>query len=127
MQLKAGEYYKTRDGRKVGPMVREEYDPLPWTAGDARGWDANGKRYAAANCPGDDLVAVWSEGPVRQTYRTEIVPGKYGVLRLGAIGSSGVRVPVAFVDQGERFYSVDELTAAIATLTQVRDALVEVA
>jgi hypothetical protein len=67
LTIEAGKFYRTRDGRKVGPMIldQDECDAggLPWSMGDLRAWHADGRRYDAANIPSDDLVAEWVEEP----------------------------------------------------------------
>lgn len=63
----------------------------------------------------EDMAA--KEGPVRTVVRKEIVPGVYGAVRIHDPGSKYVRVNVdAAMDR-------DDLTDAIETLTQIRDAL----
>ena len=99
MKIEAGKYYRTRDGRKVGPMTvwegvyeRDTDKPLYdcETVGGIRGayWRENGLNSEPGLDPDPrlDLIAEWQEGPVR---------------------------------------SIEDLTAAIETLTQVRDALKE--
>ena len=57
------------------------------------------------------------EGPVRTVTKKEIVPGVYGAVEIydGQSGRVGIK--------WHGFTSRDELTAAIETLTQIRDAL----
>ena len=60
-KIEAGRYYKTRDGRKVGPMqvFGHNNDRLREAIGDGRFWMFDGKGH------GDhDLIAEWSDAPV---------------------------------------------------------------
>jgi hypothetical protein len=67
--IEAGKFYKTRDGRKVGPIVLAQGPGEPWP------WKERGSEYYykdnGYSCPGhaaghkasDDLVALWQEEP----------------------------------------------------------------
>jgi len=61
MQLEEGKFYKTRDGRKVGPMGYSPYEGfLPWedeVIGDL--WDDDGTSDSGDN----DLIAKWTDEP----------------------------------------------------------------
>lgn len=70
LTIAAGKFYKTRDGRKVGPIVvaQGSGDPWPWKL-------KSGSHYYKADghsCPGwanghkdrDDLIAEWVDEPV---------------------------------------------------------------
>lgn len=63
MKIEAGKSYRTRDGRKVGPMTAygDElfHDPCE------RMWRKNGKHGAPCitNRPNDDLIAEWADAP----------------------------------------------------------------
>lgn len=127
MKLKIGGFYRTRDGRKVGPMrkphgVNERYQ---W---DATGEHGTGQFYKDTGEADDghdyDLIAEWVDepaaqpaAPVRTVTRKEIVPGAYG------------RVHVTSADDGvdieANLHSDDiaSIRAAIATLTEIADAL----
>lgn len=89
--------------------------------------------------PGGNVV--WSdeknwelvEGPVRTVTRKEIVPGEYGDILVDRTANDGSIVLLGFKTTGGIFpqcrsnFTSAELTAAIATLTTIRDALDEVA
>lgn len=63
LTVTAGGFYRTRDGRKVGPMVRNLAE---WSFDEdvnGRLWHDNGHRYRGAH-PQDDLVAEWVEPEV---------------------------------------------------------------
>jgi hypothetical protein len=59
MKIEVGKYYKTRDGRKVGPMKYCEHDKWPWDVqGTSELWDKNGKSDEGLEL---DLIAEWQE------------------------------------------------------------------
>jgi hypothetical protein len=112
-----GRYYKTRGGRKVGPMVQHEYG---WTADEGFTiYGTDGKR--ALGFGGDepeDLISEWGEGPVVTETVKRIVDW------------SGDDVTVSVHPDGKILIDVRMLTrkpervkSAIAVLTQLADAL----
>ena len=71
MQIEAGKYYRTRDGRKAGPM---SYKPLegfdPWEdeiLGDL--WSDSGKSDTVEN----DLIAEWTDEPHETPHFTNML------------------------------------------------------
>lgn len=107
LTIQAGRYYKTRDGRKVGPMVRgsgggsREYS---WTAPQRVGdfvtsWTAEGlyhvgdRRPEIAAC---DLIAEWVDEPVA-AWKTANV-GDNVVVRAEGRWHAGKTVKVTSVD-----------------------------
>jgi hypothetical protein len=70
MKIEEGKYYKTRDGRKVGPMVNNGNDnePFVWTDGNGGCWAHNGEDGLAFGrigtpTPGDcvaELIDVYT-------------------------------------------------------------------
>ena len=76
MQLEVGKYYKTRDGRKVGPMLRygrvvEGYEAFHTGPESGSHWRASdGLSYPENNVseiPSNDLIAEWHDEPARTT------------------------------------------------------------
>lgn len=79
MQIEVGKYYKTRDGRKVGPMERTpENDSFNkcyvWTSGwrgsrtpAAKLFCENGRYWESAAKSDNDLIAPWLESPTTGT------------------------------------------------------------
>lgn len=66
MKIESGRYYKTRDGRKVGPIEHaKDYDnEYPWWHNEGQLiFDKNG--YNAFNRH-DDLVEEWADEPTHQ-------------------------------------------------------------
>jgi len=119
MQIEAGKYYRRRDGKKRGPAWTDGNQPHPWCVpfDESEHW----YRDDGASCLGNadaDLIAEWTEaptGPVRTVTRKEIVPGVYGNVIVWNDGSGDVSVM--------NMRTATELRAAIATLTEIADAL----
>jgi|GEM_PF-4227049 len=61
LQIEAGKYYRTRDGRKVGPMQESGCDEWPWIVevGDGRCWHNDGSEVA--HTKSGDLIAEWQD------------------------------------------------------------------
>lgn len=131
-----GRYGRTRDGRKVGPMVLDlttrYYPDYPWRCApnDAPGmglpfWTEDGYYRKGDTDHPLDLVAKWvDDGPVRTVTRQEIVPGTYG--RLGVGEAIGGVVAVGWVGHHNTPYprlTADELDAAARVLAQLAEAL----
>lgn len=117
MKLEVGKFYKTRDGRKVGPVVfadagLEEYPfavPQEYVTYRKDGTHYSDRRESRA-----DLISEWtSDGPVRTVTRKEIVPGVYG----------NVYVEDTMVVTCDSMRTPTELRAAAATLIEIADAL----
>lgn len=65
LKIEAGKFYKTRDGRKVGPMVGPAYSGY-WVKSvlsdeDGETYDYDGKCYYSADEDDNDLIAEWVE------------------------------------------------------------------
>lgn len=126
MKIEAGKYYKTRDGRKVGPMSAHrdnqgDKDDI-WMVGNdslSARWQDGTSAHDHSLRP-SDLVAEWTDGPVvtETVTKTRIVPGVYGAVTVGAYDNKSV---VAYI--GMTFYNADELDAAAAILTQLAEGL----
>ena len=66
LKLEAGKYYRTRDGRKVGPMAEERprWSSWPWDVKNGQGnletmlWKDDG---TADETPDADLIAEWQD------------------------------------------------------------------
>lgn len=120
MKIEAGRYYKTRDGRKVGPMeVGDNGIAMPTIGSYTCVFADTGMGYRDREWAGD-LVAEWEDSPVRMM--PTIVGGTYGNLTVYRGASNDLRIEFT-----KSKHTRAELTAAIATLTTIRDALDEVA
>lgn len=71
----------------------------------------------------EDWKIVDNSGPVRTVTRKEIVPGHYDVVQV--LGVKDGLVQIRLNDDPDEFYSASEIRAAIATLTELADALDE--
>lgn len=116
MKLEVGKYYRTRDGRKVGPMQKfNSYrNRHPWESHGCL-WTDDGVAYLGMY-PDQNIRAEWIDepaSPVRTVTRKEIVPGTYGKVRV----TGGMYIHVNSMS------TATELRAAIATLTQIAEAL----
>lgn len=126
MQIEAGKFYRTRDGRKVGPMVKECARSYDWSGAEGekgriyREGGAHGGSYVR-NIPDLDIVAEWQDeptGPVRTVTRREIVPGVYGIVHVWKQEGVGLCFSIA-----GRPHSADELRSAAMVLSQLAEAL----
>lgn len=89
MKIEAGKYYKTRDGRKVGPMreIDRELTDYPWTD---QVEEMPMQRYndwgeEVGEPSSHDLISEWQDeatSPIRTVTRREIVPGNYGLIQI---------------------------------------------
>lgn len=126
LKLEVGKYYKTRDGRKVGPMEHCGSDTdHPWQEAknmSAHIWRDDGTSKWDKD---PDLIAPWpteTTGPVRTVTRKEIVPGKFGLVRVIEGYPDGMHVDLV---RSLTLTDPAELRVAIATLTEIADALEE--
>lgn len=83
MKLEEGKYYKTRDGRKVGPCVKYDekscyyrLNPKPYP------YSSDGKYCSFVRLDNavyqQDIIAEWQDGPIREVTKKELAPGVYG-------------------------------------------------
>lgn len=130
--IEAGKFYRTRDGRKVGPMEkRGSFGNFDYGISfpDERRWNSLGRRYPDAHEPDSDLISEWSEGPVVTETVKRIVPGVYGRVSVGTDSIGYVSICLTAPLGGEhredhaRSFDAPELRAAAAVLTQLADAL----
>lgn len=136
INIEAGKFYKTRDGRKVGPMVDAGGDDWPFYSDGTDGapcWKRSGEISHKNVCMPLDLISEWpaeTPSPVRSVTRTEIVPGVYGRLRvIDDAPDKRNGVGVTFVMRGTETVcssaalTASELRAASLVLGQLADAL----
>lgn len=97
MKIEAGKYYKTRDGRKVGPMreIDRELTDYPWTDQieemPMQRYNDWGEEVGEPSS--HDLISEWQDeapSPIRTVTRRQIVPGVYGSLHVYNDGTYGV-------------------------------------
>ncbi|MBJ6135042.1 hypothetical protein JAU75_19555 [Ochrobactrum sp. Q0168] len=64
LNIETGKFYRTRDGRKVGPMKRYNDGWLNESDGHGRMWRDDGLRYyEESRGDGSDLIAEWVDEP----------------------------------------------------------------
>ena len=68
LKIEEGKFYKTRDGRKVGPMDEWVSGQFREKIGDGRFWLSGGKGRCAAT--EEDLIAEWIDEPVARASTT---------------------------------------------------------
>ena len=120
LKLEVGKYYRGVDGNKYGPMECVRSTEHPWN-------EAGSVSYHVWRCDGTSkwqgdptLIAEWPAeptGPVRTVTRKEIVPGNYGAVVLHR-ADDGVDISVELHSD-----DLSGICAAIATLTEIADAL----
>ena len=74
MQLEVGKYYKTRDGRKVGPMYKtgSKDSNMEFDDGSGNGWTKHGTLLNT--CQNErDLIAEWHDAAAPVTLSAETI------------------------------------------------------
>ncbi len=82
LKIEAGKFYKTRDGRKLGPIVVAQGRGEPWPWKSCYGWSTYYFKEDGFSCPGsihnhrdaDDLIAEWIDEPVAKTSNDNAKP-----------------------------------------------------
>lgn len=136
MKLEVGKYYRTRDGRKVGPIIPrpysdEYYEPFMWADSAGGIWAHNGENGNATGRLGEpddgDLIAEWAThpSPVRTvtTTRQELVCGQYGIIDLHGVDKDMVQIRMVSPRLLKTWFTAGDVTAAISTLQTIRDAM----
>ena len=139
MKIEAGKYYRTRDGKKVGPMERDTYagTEWPWTADnyiDRCRDDGTCSTYDQPDERPSDIVAEWTDeptGPVitETVTRKRIKPGVYGRLHVsGTLGDRECVIGLLSRDKGplpldRGNFSIIEIRDLVTDLTAIADAL----
>lgn len=129
MEIVEGRTYKSSTGEKIGPMVWEGRwfyveDKLGCWLRDGSYQDHWTRQHLG------DLIAEWTDGPVRTVTRREVVAGSYGHVRVGRV----VNIPdctnpdipptvVVSLAMDDAEYSAGELRAAAAVLLELAGAL----
>lgn len=107
MRIEEGKYYRTRDGRKVGPMTYiGHYDEYGWCVLDLNNawWNLEGKAQKGRACV--DIISEWDEGPIRTEKVRRIKPGVYGLLGVDGENEKSVRIGFAGVmGDGQYFWA----------------------
>lgn len=125
MKLEVGKEYRSEAGDTVQVILNDGTHPYPFKCSDGR-WRCNDGRVweNGVRCT-DDLIAPWPSeptGPVRTVTRTtkEIVPGVYGKVQVHCCHGRGVDLEFP---SNDLVWDESDIRAAIATLTEIADAL----
>ncbi len=128
VKIEEGKFYKTRDGRKVGPIRRYDHDSWTGDAGNTL-YTVDGLRYFERDRGGSsDLISEWPNeetGPIRTITRREIVPGQYGCIKVESKPDGGylhVRLVAEDCDL-KTWYNAEQLREAAHILNQLAEAL----
>ncbi|UYT54117.1 hypothetical protein OHI65_06980 [Brucella sp. MAB-22] len=81
LTIETGKFYRTRDGRKVGPAYRYHDG---WSMGSEGGnmWANDGYRYFG-NAPETDLIAEWDDEPASNDNATPTKPAIVALIKSG--------------------------------------------
>jgi hypothetical protein len=137
VKIEAGKYYLSRDGRKFGPMVDNGGDdgwPMTEVGHKAPCWTRDGYISTHFGSLPADLIAEWEPtGPVITETVKRINPGVYGTVEVlsGPTDTYSTSVQIT-MRNGSAFsphlwFDAAELRAAAATLTEIAEALEEMA
>lgn len=123
MRIEEGKYYRTRDGRKVGPAKKLYGGRFEFDGAHSHCHASDGKYLGRDSSL--DIVAEWTEGPVRTVQ--QIVPGTYDGVGVGSevTGHPQREVMVRIAtDHGPMVcMDADALDRAAAVLTALAGAL----
>jgi len=138
MKIEAGKFYKTRDGRKVGPMdwVDSRFTSIPsagyWKDDERRSWYENGRiTWEGEELPGD-IISEWqdtppTQGPIREVRRREILPGVYGAIYVDG-SHAGNMVGLQFFEKSSHAINIltaEQLREAAHLFVQLAEVLEE--
>lgn len=101
VRIQEGRFYKTVQGHKIGPAVRNEEGTIyKWSLGGPWRYQDDG---TAGNGIGEQqyysAVAEWqdtplTQGPIREVRKREIVPGSWGIVALYKSEVSGISIGI---------------------------------
>lgn len=122
MKIEAGKYYKTRDGRKVGPIkdyedkiyYKASFSDGKWTYLDNGFWSGGD-----GDKDGRYLITEWQDeapSPIRTVTRREIVAGNYGLIQIFDNGCMYIETDS---------YTADQCREAAHILNQIAEVLEE--
>lgn len=124
LKLEVGKIYTDRHGNKRGPMMRNAGAPWHKFTDGHLSWGEYGGAMSDGREFPHDLIAECTEaptGPVRTVTRRKVVPGRYGQVSIRESYDDGFQV-----DFRRALTTAAELRAAIATLTEIADALEDI-
>jgi hypothetical protein len=92
LKLEPGRYYRTRDGRKVGPM-REDTNPMYFCTtveGRSRSYRPDGTRQPESGYPELTIVAEWADEPTTHPYEDLCAKPETELERLVRVANVGL-------------------------------------
>lgn len=107
LKIEAGKYYRTRAGRKAGPIKRSFYDGYAFSGGVEGGreliWQEDGTHgsYFIPRRDGCDLVAEWIDAPAEPNLWRDMTPAEKGALLLAAHEGKVIQSKCMFLDDEE--------------------------
>jgi hypothetical protein len=86
MKIEAGKYYRTRDGRKVGPMMlTNPMSEYPWEDGEDFTYNDIGQFAVDLTKHNRDLIAEWQDDTRAQESNAELA-ARLGIVITETIG-----------------------------------------
>lgn len=79
LTIEAGKFYKTRDGRKVGPVTHNGHGVFGAPGFGQNRWYATGRSYSDSKTLPTDLVAEWIDEPKASNDNAEPAKSKFKV------------------------------------------------
>jgi len=128
MRIEDGGYYQSNKGEKHGPMV---WEPRGWFYVENKlgCWlrDGTYQDHHTREHLGD-LIAKWTDGPVRTVTRREVVAGSYGRVSVRSASPEQGFATIGLTNQNgycqdHQYVSAAELKAAAAVLLELAGAL----
>lgn len=123
IKLEDGEYYRTRDGRKIGPAESKSTDGSYFEFEGPWGMLHGGDGVYRGDDAGLDIIAEWEDGPVREVTRRAIIPGTYGRIGVGLKYDRGIWIEIIGDETGSLILTAEELRSAAMVLSQIAEVL----
>ena len=121
VKIEEGKFYRTRDGKKVGPMAFSREEGIWFVHRKVGRWESDGSVIETFGWPDPSpLISEWSEGPVRTVTRREVVCGSYGRVIVDRV--LGKECVVA-IDDWHTTMTANELRSAAMIFSQLAEAL----
>jgi len=102
LQIEVGKYYRTRDGRKVGPMVGRDFKWVDGQGGSTDPeWNRDGTHRSGFTTYADELIAEWTDPP--KTWG-EMTDAEKGALLLAEFNGVPLEQKGKVIVGGERLF-----------------------
>jgi hypothetical protein len=131
VKIEEGKFYKTRDGRKVGPMEEnpdfnreagmrgETYPYYERKSGNSYTEDGISAYDVTEDCE-DNIISEWQEGPIREVCRRDIVPGQWGIV---TVDNRNTKTITLKIEWGS--FNSEEIREAAHLFSQLAEVLEE--